>query len=257
MTSPRSTGAVIVLAAVTILSAERPARSVANPPDHTTAAIAQRAAQQDVWGQQPAVHRPAIHGPTPAFRASPFRSPPATQQAFPSPAQIQPPIPSAGQHNTAPRRQSLSNGTASLPQSRSNGVVTTNDQTNPSYAWNCSTLTLAVKAACTRAELAYYDNVWYTVKQTEKVYDEQYRETRIISWLLIVLFAASIGLAIAQFILALRAGNQNLKKSIETESTVKISKDGLEVSSSILGVILLAFSMVFFYLYLQTVYRIT
>lgn len=176
-----------------------------------------------------------------AARASP--RPSTTQQALPVPVRTYGPG-TASSTSSAPGRLS--------GQSNAGG-----GHVNTAYSPDCSTLTGIVETACTRAAIAYYDNLRYTVEQTEKVYDEQYRETRIISWLLIVLFAASIGLAIAQFILALRAGNQNIKKSIETESKVKISKDGLEVSSSILGVILLAFSMVFFYLYLQTVYKIT
>jgi hypothetical protein len=121
----------------------------------------------------------------------------------------------------------------------------------------CGALLMAAQPACVRAEIAYYHNLEYTAQQTEKVFDEQLRETRIITWLLILMFLLSATLAVVQFVFALRAGNQNIKNSIETGSTVKVSKDGLEVSSSILGVILLAFSMLFFYLYLQMVYRIT
>ncbi len=273
MKSSRSFVVVLALAA-TIFTAERPAQGVANPPDRSTAPMVRRTTQQvrPVLALLPPPlmsHKSGAAPPHPALIPGPVISPPFAepqpqqttepkpQAAPPRPALVQTVISgmAAGQPNTASRTQSQpSGGTASRPQlSR---AVTTYDQANTTDPWNCSTLTADVKVACIRAAIAYYDNLLYTVKQTERVYDEQYRETRIISWLLIVLFVVSLGLAIAQFILALRVGNQNLKKSIETESTVKISKDGLEVSSSILGVILLAFSIVFFYLYLQTVYQI-
>jgi hypothetical protein len=179
---------------------------------------------------------------------------PTTQQAVPQqylPAPIKwPDVFSNGAARPSPLPAFVQPSTES-PQARPTVAVTAYDP------WGCSALLTNAQSACVDAEVAYFHNVEYTAQQTERVYDEQLRETRIITWLLILMFVLSATLAVVQFVFALRAGNQNIKNSIETGSTVKISKDGLEVSSSILGVILLAFSMLFFYLYLQVVYRIS
>ena len=46
-------------------------------------------------------------------------------------------------------------------------------------------------------------------------------------------------------------------KPAETPTHIKLVKDGFEISSSVIGLLILFISMGFFYMYLSTVYPIT
>lgn len=72
----------------------------------------------------------------------------------------------------------------------------------------------------------------------------------IIFWLVVVLVLSGIAFSGIQFWFGLRRGTP------EDSGEVDVSLDGLKVRSQFLGVVTLALSLAFFYLYLKTVYPI-
>ena len=72
----------------------------------------------------------------------------------------------------------------------------------------------------------------------------------IIFWLVVVLVLSGIAFSGIQFWFGLRRGTP------DDSSEVDVSLDGLKVRSQFLGVVTLALSLAFFYLYLKTVYPI-
>jgi hypothetical protein len=93
----------------------------------------------------------------------------------------------------------------------------------------------------------------------------------IIFWLVVFIVLAGIAFSAIQFYMALRVNKGKMVKPKKGkaappptedddddmgETKLKVSKDGIEVSSSIMGIIILVLSIAFFYLYLTIVYPI-
>lgn len=83
----------------------------------------------------------------------------------------------------------------------------------------------------------------------EKVLVWQHKSSVVLFFIVIGIILMGLMLAYVQF--------KNTKDFIDHgQSTIKISKDGIEISSSIVGLLILFFSLGFFYLYLTEVYPI-
>lgn len=96
-----------------------------------------------------------------------------------------------------------------------------------------------------RAGLEYYEG---GLKQRSRVFEWQHFTTRVIFVVVLILVAIGVYFAWAQF----RSG-----ESADKNSELEVSLSGIKVSSSVLGVIILVISLVFFYLYLRYVYPIS
>jgi hypothetical protein len=99
---------------------------------------------------------------------------------------------------------------------------------------------------------ASYDFQIYSYTQAKKTFDWQYWSSKVIFWVVLVLVGAGLVFSALQFYLGFKLGS---RQGVAT--TFKASLQGVEVSSSVLGLIVLTISIVFFYLYLKYVYPIT
>jgi hypothetical protein len=99
---------------------------------------------------------------------------------------------------------------------------------------------------------ASYDFQIYSYTQAKKTFDWQYWSSKVIFWVVLLLVGAGLAFSALQFYLGYRAGTAKAE-----ESTFEATLQGVKVSSSVLGVIVLTISIVFFYLYLKYVYPIT
>ncbi len=120
----------------------------------------------------------------------------------------------------------------------------------------------------------------YSWKHTQQVFEWQYWSGIVIFWVIVLLVVAGIVFAAWQLQYSMQLGTKRLEvmdahaaaltaaaaagseaaaramASESSDTTLKISATGLEVHSATLGVIILAFSMGFFYMYLKYVYPI-
>jgi len=96
-----------------------------------------------------------------------------------------------------------------------------------------------------RASLNYYN---VGLEHRSKVFKWQHTTTKAIFFVVLILVAIGVYFAWVQF----RAGKGEMDRS-----ELEISLKGVKVNSSVLGVIILMISLVFFYLYLRYVYPIS
>ncbi|WP_349314936.1 hypothetical protein [Chitinophaga sp. MM2321] len=121
-----------------------------------------------------------------------------------------------------------------------------------------------------KAQLVEYTYHVYTYNHLIKAYDLHHRNSNIIFWMVLIIVGAGLIFSGIQFFISLKSFNFKIrhnKKVLGTTeqqdtatedkpTTFKLSKDGIEFSSSIFGVIILAMSIIFFYFYLHFVYPI-
>lgn len=96
-----------------------------------------------------------------------------------------------------------------------------------------------------RVSLKYYEG---GLDQRSNVFKWQHFTTKVIFFVVLILVAIGVYFAWVQF----KAG-----KGETDRSEIQVSLQGIKVSSSVLGVIILMISLVFFYLYLRYVYPIS
>jgi hypothetical protein len=115
-----------------------------------------------------------------------------------------------------------------------------------------------------------YDYYSYNLEQLKKRYKWHAFASTAIFWVVLIIVFSGIIFSGIQFYIGLKRvkgkpvpAKGKAKQAEEpgentdttsTETSVKISPEGLEVKSSILGVIILVISIAFFYLYLTIVY---
>lgn len=92
----------------------------------------------------------------------------------------------------------------------------------------------------------YYAYYGTALAHRRDLFGWQLWSSRVIFWLVVLLVLSGVVLAIIQF----------FRDRTQTISTVAASPKGIQVSSPVLGVILLTLSLAFFYLYLVYVYPI-
>lgn len=100
---------------------------------------------------------------------------------------------------------------------------------------------------------SYADYYVYSLNHRKRVFDWQYVSGIAIFWVVLAILMAGLVLSVAQFILSYK----NLKVKVDTTTEMKLSATELSVKSSVLGIIILTLSIVFFYLYLTIVYPIS
>lgn len=93
----------------------------------------------------------------------------------------------------------------------------------------------------------------YTIR--ENAYKRQGAFSWVITIVVIVLVLGGLYLSYLQF-KAEYVSRSKIKSGDPQPSSLKISKDGLELSSSVIGLFVLAFSLLFFLTYVQHVFKI-
>lgn len=93
-----------------------------------------------------------------------------------------------------------------------------------------------------------YEN--FKIEQRQHAFNLQY-------FFSIFSFVTAIGFLFFGFYLAHQQFLRDAKDQNKSVSTIKISKDGVEISSSVMGLMVLFLSLLFFYLFLKEVYSIT
>jgi uncharacterized protein (UPF0333 family) len=109
----------------------------------------------------------------------------------------------------------------------------------------------------------YEYNNW-ALEDRKKVFDSQHLAGKIIFGVVLLLVLTGVLFSGIQFYIATKQVNRKRRVSKTAEAqeseflptTLKASLTGIEVSSSIIGVIILMISFLFFYLYLRYVYPI-
>lgn len=116
----------------------------------------------------------------------------------------------------------------------------------------CPTV-LDVREACLQAVKRFYTAYHENIDLRKRIFEQQYSMTIMIFGLVVTIVFAGLVFAAIQFYISARSVT-NLEKFDQTK--FGLSFKGLEVSSSVLGVIILVISLGFFYLYLIHVYPI-
>lgn len=143
-------------------------------------------------------------------------------------------------------------------------------------------LTPATRAAQQEALQAKYKYQAFSYQHAQRTFDFQYWSGKVIFWVVLLIVFAGIAFSAVQFYVGLRhpldkraakgsGGKDGEKKDDEKDdkdapapaaedpcvSEFEASLQGIKLKSSVLGLLILAMSMVFFYLYLKFVYQIT
>lgn len=193
------------------------------------------------------------------------QTPPAQQRPLPQPTTA-----------AAPCMAGLKMVNGQLMQSDCNGNLTSAavpDDSGQQLSPALSKLTEQEK----EAQVEYWT---YAYHNTRHVFEWNYISTILIFFIVVLLVLSGLGFAAWQLrysmqlgskrmqimeahaaaLTAAAAGSNTASAAIASEdtndTTLKISATGLEVHSATLGVIILAFSMCFFYMYLKFVYPI-
>lgn len=111
--------------------------------------------------------------------------------------------------------------------------------------------TVDTRAAYQKAWQQYYEYRGNGYSFRQGVFDWQHFSTKAIFVVVILLVLVGVYFAGVQFHTGKRSNNPS-----DTESEVQISWKGITVRSPVLGVVILAISLAFFYLYLIYVYPI-
>jgi hypothetical protein len=94
-----------------------------------------------------------------------------------------------------------------------------------------------------------------TLEANAMIYEGQLKQNTVMLWMVVAITVSGVILAAVQLWATYRLAAQG-KQSIGIDSTVTIEAKRLAVQSSVVGVIILALSLVFFTVYVMYVFRI-
>jgi hypothetical protein len=135
-----------------------------------------------------------------------------------------------------------SQSTALTPEQQVAGeILTTDKSTRKAYAQYLTSV---------------YKEKNVTLGHRRNLFQWQLLSTKIIFATVIFLVAAGICFAAIQFYVGLRRNPRGGSGESKDITEIKASLQGIRVSSSVLGVIILTLSLLFFYLYIKYVYPI-
>ncbi len=104
---------------------------------------------------------------------------------------------------------------------------------------------------------AIYEDYLWSLKHNRSAYEWQGFSTQVIFYVVILLVFVGVVFSGLQFFKAFRVGNSEASpQTPDYHTELEISTKGVKVSSPVLGIIILAISLAFFYLYLVHVYPI-
>ena len=131
-------------------------------------------------------------------------------------------------------------------------------------------LDAATRAKQQEALRAKYEYQAFSYAHAQRTFDFQYETGKIIFWVVLLIVFSGLGFSAVQFYVGLRhpldkrTTNDNQSKDAQPPaaedpgvSEFEASLQGIKLKSSVLGLLILAMSMVFFYLYLKFVYQIS
>jgi len=112
---------------------------------------------------------------------------------------------------------------------------------------------------------AKYDYQTFSFAHAKRTFEFQYGSGRIIFWVVLLIVFSGLAFSAVQFYVGLhhplesrvKADGKESAPNGESVSEFEATLQGIKLKSSVLGLIILAMSMVFFYLYLKYVYPIT
>jgi len=99
-----------------------------------------------------------------------------------------------------------------------------------------------------RSASARTEHYVWSLRYTRSTFEWQYASTIAIFFVVMLLICCGLYFSYLQFKTAARA---------PTQTSIKIGKDGLEINSPVIGLLILFLSVGFFYLYLANVYPIS
>lgn len=95
------------------------------------------------------------------------------------------------------------------------------------------------------------------LKDTENVFLWQRKSSIYIFWIVVAVVISGLVFSGIQFYLSYASSNKtNKEENLENKTELEISAQGVKLSSSIIGIIILVISLAFFYMYLIYVYPI-
>lgn len=122
----------------------------------------------------------------------------------------------------------------------------------------------ATEALRLQAEQADYAYHVFSRMHTQRTFTFQYWTGEVIFWVVLMIVFAGLVFSAIQFYVGIRhplesrAADGTVSKTDDASvSEFEASLQGIKLKSSVLGLLILAMSMVFFYLYLKYVYPIT
>ncbi len=120
----------------------------------------------------------------------------------------------------------------------------------------------ATRDACWKALTKRFDYFSAGMDHRTKIFRWQHFSTRVIFVFVLLLVSAGLAFSYMQFRLYLRASGRTRAPAEappgrKMDTDIEISTGGVKVSSNVLGVIILALSLAFFYLYLVYVFPIS
>ena len=103
-----------------------------------------------------------------------------------------------------------------------------------------------------------YSYYYFGLEHRKQTFTWNLSSSKITFWVVIVLVFSGIAFAGLQFYIAMKERKLRSKlPPMDLGTQLEAGKDGIKVSSPVLGVIILVISLLFFYLYLAYVYPIT
>jgi len=116
-------------------------------------------------------------------------------------------------------------------------------------------ITLSKNDSLLQKEL--YDYYHFGLEHRKQTFTWNLTSSKITFWVVIILVFAGIAFAGFQFYIAMQERRTASKlPPMDLGTQLEAGKDGIKVSSPVLGVIILVISLLFFYLYLAYVYPI-
>lgn len=140
------------------------------------------------------------------------------------------------------------------------GMISPDAQDSSSPRVDCAAFEAGpLRESCQAAWQSYFDYRAHGLEHRRDVFEWQLSSSKVIFVTVLLLVAAGIYFAAVQFHAGLGrlrggAGDEAVPAPYATE--LSASKEGIKVSSPVLGVIILVLSLGFFYLYLVYVYPI-
>lgn len=98
------------------------------------------------------------------------------------------------------------------------------------------------------------DHEIWKIRFIEKSFEWQFASSFIILVIVIAIVIAGLYFSYIQFTKSFKQENKDSEKQEITETRIKIGKGEMEISSSVIGLIILTLSFAFFYLYITNVF---
>ena len=94
------------------------------------------------------------------------------------------------------------------------------------------------------------------IDHRSKTYNWQLLSSKITFFLVVFIVLSGLVFSAMQFYVTVQSAQRLKAPLVLNDSNIKVSGEGIEITSSILGVIILGLSIVFFFLYIKYVYPI-